>query len=325
VPSHTAEEQLVKYLTDAYSIEEQAIAQLKVAPGIARHPKLEQIFKEHLAETEGQERLLEERLEAHGASPSKIKNLVMKAGGLGFALFAKLNPDTPGKLTAHSYSYEALEQAGYEALLLVAEKVRDADTVEAARSIRDQEIAMKNRLAGCFDAAVEASLRDLDPDDIDTQLNKYLADAHAIEAQAIKLLEKGQSIAGDPELANLLDEHLQETRDQQQFVQERLTAREGHTNSMKDAALSLGALNWGGFFAAQPDTPGKLCAFAFAFEHLEIAGYEQLGRVAERAADGHTIQMAESILAQERAAAGKLELALDGAVESSLQEQGVAA
>jgi ferritin-like metal-binding protein YciE len=324
VPSYTPEEQLVKYLTDAYSIEEQAIAQLKVAPGIAGHPKLEQIFKEHLAETEGQERLLEERLEAHGASPSKTKNLVMKAGGLGFALFAKLNPDNPGKLTAHSYSYEALEQASYEALILVAEKVRDAETVEAARRIRDQEIAMKNRLADCFDAAVEASLRDIDPDDIDIQLNKYLADAHAIEAQAIKLLEKGKTIAGDSELANLFDEHLQETRDQQRLVEERLTAREGRTNSLKDAALSLGALNWGGFFAAQPDTPGKLCAFAFAFEHLEIGGYEQLRRVAERAADGHTIQMAESILAQERAAAGKLELALDGAVEASLEAQGVA-
>lgn len=325
MPTSSPEEQLVKYLTDAYSIEEQALAQLKIAPKIAGDPKLEQVFKAHLPETEEQERLLEGRLEAHGASPSKIKNAVMAAGGVGFALFAKLNPDTPGKLTAHSYSYEALEQASYEALIHVAEKVGDPETVEAARKIRDQEIAMKDRLAGCFDAAVEASLRDLDPDDIDNQLNKYLADAHAIEAQAIQLLEKGQSIAGDPELADLFEEHLEETREQQRLVEERLTAREGRTNSLKDAALGLGALNWGGFFAAQPDTPGKLCAFAFAFEHLEIGGYEQLRRVAERAADGHTIQMAESILAQERAAAGKLELALDKAVDASLEAQGVAA
>ena len=325
MPSSTPEEQLVKYLTDAYSIEEQALAQLKMAPKIAGHPKLEQAFKEHLAETEGQERLVEQRLEAHGASPSKIKNAVMAAGGLGFALFAKFNPDTPGKLTAHSYSYEALEQASYEALIQVAEKVGDSETIQAARRIRDQEIAMKERLADCFDEAVEASLRDVDPDDLDNQLNKYLADAHAIEAQAIQLLEKGQTIAGDDELANLFDEHLEETREQQRLVEERLTARGGRTNALKDAALSLGAMNWGGFFAAQPDTPGKLCAFAFAFEHLEIGGYEQLKRVAERAADGHTIQMAESILAQERAAAGKLELALSRAVEASLQAQGVAA
>jgi ferritin-like metal-binding protein YciE len=324
MPSSTTEEQLVKYLTDAYSIEEQAIAQLKIAPGIAGDPKLEQIFKEHLAETEQQEDLLAQRLEAHRASPSKIKNAVMAAGGVGFALFAKFNPDTPGKLTAHSYSYEALEQASYEALINVAEKAGDNDTVQAARTIRDQEIAMKKRLADCFDVAVEASLRDLDPDDVDEQLNKYLADAHAIEAQAIQLLEKGQTIVGDAELSNLFDEHLQETKEQQRLVQECLTAREGRANFLQDAAMKLGALNWGGFFAAQPDTPGKLCVFAFAFEHLEIAGYELLKRVAERAADGHIIQMTEKILAQERAAAGKLELALDRAVDASLQEQGVA-
>lgn len=325
MPSNSAEEQLVKYLTDAYSIEEQALAQLKIAPKIAGHPKLEEIFRQHTTETEQQEDMVAQRLEAHGASPSKIKNTVMAAGGVGFALFAKFNPDTPGKLTAHSYSYEALEQASYEALIHVAEKLGDNETAEAARTIRDQEIAMKNRLAECFDVAVEASLRDVDPDDIDTQLNKYLADAHAIEAQAIQLLEKGQKIAGDAELTNLFDEHLAETREQQKLVEERLTAREGRTNSLKDAALGLGALNWGGFFAAQPDTPGKLCVFAFAFEHLEIGGYEQLGRVAERAADGHTIQMAESILAQERTAAGKLETALGRAVDASLQEQGIAA
>jgi len=325
MPSKSAKEQLVKYLTDAYSIEEQALAQLKIAPKIAGHPRLEDIFKQHTTETEAQEDMVAQRLEAHGASPSKIKNAVMAAGGVGFALFAKLNPDTPGKLTAHSYSYEALEQASYEALIHVAERFGDNETAEVARTIRDQEIAMKDRLADCFDVAVEASLRDVGPDDIDTQLNKYLADAHAIEAQAIQLLEKGQKIAGDAELTNLLDEHLEETREQQRMVEERLTARDARANFLKDAALGLGALNWGGFFAAQPDTPGKLCAFAFAFEHLEIGGYEQLGRVAERAADGHTIQMAESIIAQERAAAGKLETALNGAVDASLQEQGVTA
>ena len=322
MPNNTPEEQLKKYLSDAYSIEEQALAQLRIAPKIAGGPKLEQAFKEHLAETEGQERLVEQRLEAHGGSPSKIKNAVMAAGGVGFALFAKFNPDTPGKLTAHSYSYEALEQASYEALMHVAERFGDKETVEAAQRIRDQEVAMKNRLADCFDEAVEASLRDLDPDDIDEQLNKYLADAHALENQAKQLLSKGPSIAGDPELANLFEEHLSETQEHERLVEQRLTDRGGRTNALKDAAMQLGAINWGGFFAAQPDTPGKLCAFAFAFEHLEIAGYELLKRVAERAADGHTIQMAESILAQERSAAAKL--ALSRAVDASLAEQGVA-
>lgn len=324
MPPHSLDEQLEKYLTDAYSIEQQALAQMKIAPKIAGDPKLEQIFQQHLTETEEQALLIGERLEAHGASPSKIKNAVMAAGGVGFALFAKFNPDTPGKLVAHGYSYEALEQASYEALMHVAEKAGDSETVEVARRIRDQELAMKNRLAESFDIAVEASLRDLDPDDIDEQLNKYLADAHALENQAKQLLSKGPDIAGDTELAMLFEQHLHETEEHERLVEERLTERGGRPSSLKDAAMQLGALNWGGFFAAQPDTPGKLCAFAFAFEHLEIAGYELLMRVAEQAADGHTIQTAESILAQERQAAAKLELALDGAVDSSLEAQGLA-
>jgi len=49
---------------------------------------------------------------------------------------------------------------------------------------------MGDRLQGCFDRAVGAALRELDPDDISGQLDKYLADAHAIEGQALGLLDK---------------------------------------------------------------------------------------------------------------------------------------
>ena len=93
---------------------------------------------------------------------------------------------------------------------------------------------------------------------------------------------------------------------------------------LKDAALSLGALNWGMFFQAQPDTPAKLTAFAYAFEHLEIAAYELLKRVATAAADGHTIKLAERILIDERGAAEKLWSHLDAAADASLATLGVA-
>src|ERR671922_52987 len=125
------------------------------------------------------------------------------------------------------------------------------------------------------------------------QLVKYLTDAHAIEPQAIQLLEKGPDLAGDPEIAQLYAEHLEETRDHQTLVRRRLEELGGSPNALKDAAMRLGALNWGTFFAAHPDTPGKLAAFAFAFEHLEIAGYELLKRVAARAGDQETIALAD--------------------------------
>src|SRR5436853_6627954 len=94
-------EQLTKYLTDAHSIEEQALAQLRTAPEIAGDPELTAAYREHLRETEGHERLVREHLEARGAQPSLTKGVVMKVGGKGLLLFAHLNPDTPGQLHSH--------------------------------------------------------------------------------------------------------------------------------------------------------------------------------------------------------------------------------
>jgi ferritin-like metal-binding protein YciE len=79
----------------------------------------------------------------------------------------------------------------------------------------------------------------------------------------------------------------------------------GSRSIIKDAAMRIGALKWGTFFLGHPDTPGKLACFAYAFEHLEIGGYEQLRRVAERAGDQGTVDMATAILAEERATAGR--------------------
>jgi ferritin-like metal-binding protein YciE len=318
-------EQLTKYLTDAHSIEVQALAQLKRAPDLAGDPQLAQQYREHLAETEGHERRTRELLDARDASPSRVKDVVMKAGGKGFLLFAQLNPDTPGKLHAHSTSYEGLELASYELLAEVAERAGETDVAATARSIRDEERAMLERLESTYDVAVEASLAAVGRDDLREQLRKYLADAHAIEEQAIQLLEKGPALAGDEQLARIYEEHLAETREHEELIRTRLDALGGDASSLKDAALRLGALNWGGFFAAHPDTPGKLAGFAFAFEHLEVAGYEQLRRVAERAGDTETAEIVKRIIVQERNAAEQLASMFPAAAAASLAAQGVAA
>ena len=59
-------DQLTKYLTDAHSIEEQALQQLRRAPGIAGDPAIARAFQDHLAETQGHERTVREpRERAH--------------------------------------------------------------------------------------------------------------------------------------------------------------------------------------------------------------------------------------------------------------------
>ena len=321
----TIQEQIVKYLGDVHAIEQQALPQVRAAPKLAVDPALVDAFERHIGETESQERRVRERLEELGGSPSKVKDAAGTGSAPAFVLFAKSQPDTPGKLVAHAYSYEHLELAAYELLSGVADRGNDGDTATLATAIAAEEREMAERLAANWEGAVTASLEAVGRDDLDEQLNKYLGDAHAIEAQALQMLEKAVKVGGDSQLVEAYSEHLEETKAHQGRVEARLEARGAKPNVLKDAAMRLGAINWGAFFAAQPDNPAKLAGFAFAFEHLEIAGYEQLRRVAERAGDEDTVRAADSILLEERAAAESLQGEFDTAVRASLEALGVVA
>jgi ferritin-like metal-binding protein YciE len=319
----TLEEQLTKHLTDIHSIEVQALQQLLVAPRMARDRELARAFREHIVETEEHERLVRGRLEVHAADPSRLKDAAARAGGIGMVMFARSQPDTPGKLVAHAYSYEHMEFAAYELLSIVAERAGDADTAAVARQIRDQEAAMAERLAAGFDRAVDASLREVAPADLGRQLGKYLADAYAIESQALQLLQQAQAITDEPDLKKVFSDHLDETRVQQAAVRARIDARGERPSRFKSVLLRVGGVNLGGFFGAQPDTPAKLAGFAFAFEHLEVAAYEQLQRVARRAGDDETARVAQRIAGEERAAAAAIRARFDAAVEAALSAQGL--
>lgn len=296
---------LTAYLTDAHSIEEQAIAQLNSIPSMPGAKMLSGALHAHLAESEGHEREIERLLEERDAQSSWFKDAVMKLGGKGFILFARANPDTPGKLLAHALSYEALEEASYALLGIVAEQAGETEVAATAARIESEEIAMKERLAACFDETVAASLAAVDPDDLGTQLARYLADAHALEEQSLTLLARAADRTPGA-LADAYREHHAETERHAAGITARLHALGHDRSALKDAALRMAAINWAAFFEAHPDTPGKLAAFAYALEHLEIGGYEQLRRVAERAGDDETVQIAEGILAEERRAAAAL-------------------
>jgi ferritin-like metal-binding protein YciE len=317
--------QLTKYLTDVHSIEAQALAQMRTAPKLAGDAQIAQAFSAHLDETADHERLIRERLEARGAKPAAIKDLAGTLTGKGFGAFAAVQPDTPGKLAVHAFSYEHMEEAAYDLLGKVAERAGDLDTVAVARQIGRQEHMMGDRLAGLFDPAVGASLRGLGPDDMGRQLDKYLADVHAIERQSLTLLDKGTKLGGSAELESAYAEHRNETEEHRRLVAARLEQRGSAPSKLKDAALRLGALNWGAFFAAQPDTPAKLAAFGYAVEHLEAGAYETLARVAARAGDQETVQMAERILEQEHKAAERIRSLFDQALDAALDIPGVSA
>src|SRR5215207_11199819 len=191
----TFDEQVTKYLTDAHSIEEQALAQLRLAPRVAGDPELRRVFAEHLRETEAQERSVREQLDRRGASPSVVKDVAGRVGGWGMVLFAKANPDTPGKLAMHAFSYEHMELAAYELLRRFAERAGDERLRDLADRIAGDERAMADRIGERWDRAVDAALREKDADATADEILKYLRDAHALEAQALQMMEAGPHIA----------------------------------------------------------------------------------------------------------------------------------
>lgn len=300
------DEQLVKYLADVHSIELQALAQLRAAPKIAGDERLCQAFEQHLVETEDQERRVRERLEALGGKPSKLKDAAGAAGGWGMVGFAASQPDTPGKLVMHAYSYEHMELAAYELLRRLAERAGDEETARMAAEIAAEERRMAERLEQSFDAAVEVSLAAIEPERIAEVVLSYLRDVHALEGQAIELLEASAERVDDEQLEAGFREHLVETRCHQERVEGLLEERGARPSLIKDTVLKTGGLNLAAFFGVQPDSTTKLAGFAFAFEHLEVAAYELLQRVAARAGDEGVVTTAEGIVAEERAAAERV-------------------
>ncbi len=277
-------EELVHFLSDLYSIELQALAQLVTAPDMAGDPGVAADFRIHCAETERQAEQVRARLEALGGSPSKIKDAVMQLGGKGFLLFAQLQNQTPGRLVAHAYWYEAMEWAGYAVLARTAELADDPETVEVARSIQAEERTMMERLERDFDAVETAALGDVAPSDLPTHIRNHLAAGHALNVQSAKLLQKGADGTASTELAQLFKQPALDTAHQLTRIEERLDRLGASRSAIEDAAMKLGALNWSAFFRAQRDTPFKYLAFSYAVEHLVIAGFR--APAADRAAGG---------------------------------------
>jgi ferritin-like metal-binding protein YciE len=160
-------------------------------------------------------------------------------------------------------------------------------------------------------------------EDFRGELVKFLQDAHGMEQQSLQTLEAAVAAAGDPQLESLYQGHVMETQRHLELLKERLEKHDASRSIMKDLAGRLTGAQLGAGVVADSDTPAKLLAVAYGFEHFEIAMYELLKRVAERAGDYDAVEMAEKILVNERQAAEKLaasyDLALERAIHGSIK------
>ena len=181
---------------------------------------------------------------------------------------------------------------------------------------------MMQRLEKRFDAVEALAHADLSAEDLDKHVSKHLAEAHALKVQTLMLIGKASDIAGHTRIAQLYAALTDDCRGQLDNLQDRVEALGAEMPVLQDAALALGALNWGLFFQSQKDTPAKLLAFTYALFHLEIGGQELLLRTARRANDTVTAGICESILAEERAMVPRIAEQFDLAVQSTFTEVG---
>jgi ferritin-like metal-binding protein YciE len=152
------EQQLVKELINAHALEKQAIQLLDKGAQMVKDEEIGRIFRAHRLQTEEHERQIAARLESHGQSPSKLKDVAMQAGALGIGAIAMALPETTLRLAKVAYAFENLEIATYGIIGRLAERAGDADTVAVAQRILEEEEAAAELVRGAFDRVVELTL-----------------------------------------------------------------------------------------------------------------------------------------------------------------------
>jgi ferritin-like metal-binding protein YciE len=155
------QQQLVNYLTDVHSLEQNAIQMLKTGSEQAGDEALKEAFSRHLAETEEHEALIKRCLENYGESSSMMKDMAQKGGAMMSGMMAKAAPDTTGKLAAQAYAFEHLEIASYRMLRVVAEQAGDQETTRVAGQILEQETSAARQLEGLLEQVARYDLHQM--------------------------------------------------------------------------------------------------------------------------------------------------------------------
>jgi ferritin-like metal-binding protein YciE len=124
------------------------------------------------------------------------------------------------------------------------------------------------------------------PDDmLQQKLVDYVQDAHAMEQNVSTMLTSMISTTDDPQITEMLKHHKEETEEHERRLRERLDAMGGGTSTTKVVGGIGAALFKGVGDMARTDKPGKNARDGFMTEHMEIAAYQLLERLARRAAD----------------------------------------
>src|ERR671938_738952 len=126
----------------------------------------------------------------------------------------------------------------------------------------------------------------------------------------------------DPEIKDELRHHKLETERHAERMKQRLEAHDASPSMVREAGGIMGALVKGVQDMARQEKAGRNARDGYATEHMEIASYQLLERISQRAGDEETAEAARQNRADEEAMAKKLDAHWDKFAELSLREQG---
>ena len=162
-------------------------------------------------------------------------------------------------------------------------------------------------------------------DQLKAQLIKHIDEAHAMEQNVLRMLDGMIQTTDDPEIIDQLEHHKMETQRHSDLMQKRLEAHDATPSMVKQAGGILQALAKMPLDMVRGEKAGRNARDGFATEHLEIASYELLKRIARKAGDEETAEAARQNRQDEEAMAKKLDGYWDKFADLSLKEQGVTA
>lgn len=139
--------------------------------------------------------------------------------------------------------------------------------------------------------------------DLRDRLTRDLTDAVALEHNVEQMLSGMISTTEDPAMRRRLEQHQEETRLQEERLPGRLEEHGESESTMKGLAAKAGAAMKGLLDAGRGDSAGKNARDGYATEHLEIAAYPLLERVALIAGDPGTAAVARQNRMKEEAMA----------------------
>jgi ferritin-like metal-binding protein YciE len=155
------------------------------------------------------------------------------------------------------------------------------------------------------------------------QLIKHIDEAHAMEQNVLRMIDGMISTTDDPEILDALEHHKVQTQGHADRMAQRLEAHDAAPSAVKQIGGVLGALAKMPLDFVRGEKAGRNARDAYATEHLEIASYELLRRIAEKAGDEETAVAAKEIIEEEKLMANLISENWDRFAELSLQEEGI--